>query len=90
MKIKLGFDLNKLHFFDPETELRLELDPNVTTHARMAVEAAKAAGQELPTASQDNEEELEEVKIDAKPTAKKTAAKKPAAKKAPAKKAAKK
>ncbi|CDR30813.1 sn-glycerol-3-phosphate import ATP-binding protein UgpC [Acholeplasma oculi] len=27
-KIKLGFDLNKLHFFDPETELRLVLDPN--------------------------------------------------------------
>ncbi|MBN3490355.1 sn-glycerol-3-phosphate ABC transporter ATP-binding protein UgpC [Acholeplasma equirhinis] len=27
-KIKLGFDLHKLHFFDPETEMRLVFDPN--------------------------------------------------------------
>lgn len=27
-KIKLALDLNKIHFFDPETEVRLVLDPN--------------------------------------------------------------
>ncbi|WP_025724807.1 ABC transporter ATP-binding protein [Acholeplasma granularum] len=47
-KIKLAFDLNKLHFFDPETELRLEIDPNIKTRAHLAVEAAKAAGLENP------------------------------------------
>src|SRR5690554_6347050 len=91
-EIQVAFDLNKLHFFDPETELRLELDPNVKTYARMAVEAAKAAGKDLPTTEKDKEESLlEEAKISAeekdgiaKP------AKKAPAKKSPAKKAAKK
>lgn len=59
-KIQVAFDLNKIHFFDPETELRLELDPNVKTHARLAVEAAKAAGHDLPTTKKD--EVVEEIK----------------------------
>src|SRR5690554_1143808 len=91
-KIQVAFDLNKLHFFDPETELRLELDPNVKTYARMAVEAAKAAGKDLPTTEKDKEESLlEEAKISAeeKDDVAKPAKKAPA-KKSPAKKAAKK
>jgi multiple sugar transport system ATP-binding protein len=76
-KIQVAFDLNKVHFFDPETELRLELDPNVKTHARLAVEAAKAAGKELPTMEKDEEEALlEEAKAAAADSAEAKPAKK--------------
>ena len=85
-KIQVAFDLNKIHFFDPETELRLELDPNIKTHARLAVEAAKAAGHDLPTTKKDDEEK--EAPIAATKTAPKTATK--AAPKAATKKTVKK
>ncbi len=47
-KIKLGFDLNKLHFFDPESELRLLIDPNKVAKKEKAPTAAKTAKAEKP------------------------------------------
>ncbi len=41
-KIKLGFDLNKLHFFDPESELRLLVDQNKKVKAARVTKEVEA------------------------------------------------
>ncbi len=67
-KIKLGLDLNKLHFFDPESENRLSFDPNKDVPKR-----TKVAKDDTPKT---------EVKAEVKkPAAAKAPAKKPVAKK---------
>src|SRR5690554_3813247 len=72
-KIKLGLDLNKLHFFDPESENRLSFDPNKDVPKR-----TKVAKDDTPKT---------EVKAEVKkPAAAKAPAKKPTTTKAPAKK----